>query len=112
MQGIELPREFEDPSITRASYSYYHEFDDIEIYNDDFYIIRLTMHFDCEVQIFIFKPDLYLLDEDDMPTIVNNDWNDHYILGYDNMNLSVDFSIMINKKLDNIKQIDVNLIRK
>jgi len=70
------------------------------------------MRFDCELEFYIYKSDFVLLSEEQKSfKIINNDWNKHYIAAYQNLNLDVEFSIIIDKKLNEIKQIDVNSIK-
>ncbi len=107
-----LPQEYENPSITSANYTDFDTIDDVEVYDDEYFIITLTMRLDCEIEFFIFKADYVIMAEEDYKfSVIDNDWNKHYIAAYENVNLEVEFSIIIDKNLTDMIQIDVNEIR-
>jgi len=107
-----LPQEYENPSITSANYTDFDTIDDVEVYDDEYFIITLTMRLDCEIEFFIFKSDYVIMSEEDCKfSVIDNDWNKHYIAAYENVNLEVEFSIIIDKSLTDMIQIDVNEIR-
>jgi len=108
-----LGREFENPTIVNASFTNFNPIDDVEIYDDENFIITITMRLDCEIEFFIFKSEYCLMAEEGHTfKVMDIDWNRHYVAAYENMNLEVEFAIIIDKNLTNITQIDVNEIRR
>lgn len=42
-------------------------------------LIEVEADVKCEFDDFIYRPDLYMLDEDEMPYVADWDWNEHYV---------------------------------
>ncbi len=107
-----LPQEYENPSITYASYTDFDTIDDVEIYDEEHFIINITMRLDCEIEFYIFKSEYNIMAEEGHTfSVLDRDWNRHYVAAYENINLEVEFSIIINKDLTEMIQLDVNEIR-
>ncbi len=107
-----LPQEYENPSITYASFTDFDTIDDVEVYDDEYFIINITMRLDCEIEFYIFKSEYYIMAEEGHRfSVIDKDWNKHYVAAYENVNLEVEFSIIIDKDLSDMIQVDVNEIR-
>lgn len=107
-----LSTEFENPTISYATFSDFDTIDEVEVYDDESFIITITMRLSCEVEFYVFKSDYLVMAEEECTfKVIDMDWNKHYIAAYQNMDLEVEFSIIIDKMLTNIIAIDINEIR-
>ena len=108
-----LGQDFENPTISYASYIDFDPINDMEFYDDENFIITITMRLNSDIDFYIFKSDYYVMAEENHSfEILDMNWNKHYVAAYENMDLEVEFSIIVDKKMTNIIQIDVNNIRK
>lgn len=63
------------------------------------------------VDCFIYKGDLPLIDENEMPYIFDRDWNDHYVLASDEAELTAQYDILIDSELKNVINVEQRLVR-
>ncbi len=69
--------------------------------------VDLRVGVDC----FIFKGDLPLIDDDEMPYIFDNDWNDHYVAASDEAELTVQYDILIDSELKRVINVGQRVVR-
>lgn len=78
--------------------------DNSSLENDggDFFSFEFSCSFENLVEYYIFKADFWTLDEDEISAISIQDWNDHYYLAEEEMNINCRgiVSIQINKTED------------
>lgn len=51
---------------------------------------------------YLFKADYYLLTEKDVPTIIDSDWNHHYMLVWDTIKFPIKISLVVDSNLTQI----------
>lgn len=55
---------------------------------NDFFSIDFQCNFDSLIEYYIFKSDFFCLDEEEIAGIWTEDWNDHYFLAEEEMNIN------------------------
>lgn len=63
------------------------------------------------VDIFIFKGDLPLINDDEMPYIFDKDWNDHYVAASDEAELTMQYDILIDSELKHVINVSQRVVR-
>ena len=110
--SVNIPLEYENTYITYASYTDFIGIDDVEIYDDQHIFVSIIIRLDCEFEFFIYKSEYCAMSEEDHAfKVIDSDWNKHYVSALENGNFEIEYSIIINKDLTHIKQIDINDIR-
>lgn len=97
---VGLPQEYENLEVRSVS----EDFENIEIsvkrLTAERFIIDLTLDTEVYFDLFIFKMDYWGLGDEDRPSILENDWNDHYMWGETNCIVSISISIIINSDME------------
>jgi len=93
-----LHRVYSEPAI-KSSYDYT-DFNviQIDVFGEDDINIRFTFTAECEINFFIDKHDLYEINEDEMPDIIDDNWNEWTVLAEDTVNIKFDASIFIDNQ--------------
>lgn len=63
------------------------------------------------VDCFIYKGDLLLIDDDEMPYIFDKNWNEHYVAASDEAELTVQYDIRIDSDLKHVINVGQRLVR-
>lgn len=82
---------------------------DIRMLSDEKTIVDAAAQIEFEYEAFIFKPDVPLIDNRDMPTIIDDDWNEHYMLVADTSIIDVNLSLVIDSDLNKILNYSIEL---
>jgi hypothetical protein len=100
---------FEDPTISGVSDFYKFETIKVEVLNDDEFLVAFEAYVDCNVQFFVYKSDLYTIPDDEDPSIVDSDWNEHYVLAEDVFRFRVVCSFISDRDAS-IRDLSIDLI--
>lgn len=102
------PGLYENPEITsieKVSCS----FNTIREISSDTILIQSEVSVQVDLDCFIFRADLPLIDDSKFPTIIDYEWNDHYILASDSATFKFQFNILTDTNFKNVKSIEDNL---
>lgn len=108
---IGLPQEYENPSIISISEDY--EIDKISVKRLTVDKVLIDVSFELEVYIdfYIFKADYWGMEEENEPSIVDSDWNKHYMLGETTTDVQLSMSILVNTQFE-VLSCQINKINK
>ena len=59
---------------------------------------------------YVFKADYYLFDEDNLPTVLDNDWNKHYMLVAVEVNVTAEVTMHVSPRLSKVNSVEVRTI--
>lgn len=102
------PGLYENPEITsieKVSCS----FNTIREISSDTILIQSEVSVQVDLDCFIFRADLPLIDDSKFPTIIDYEWNDHYVLASDSATFKFQFNILTDTNFKNVKSIEDNL---
>lgn len=102
------PGLYENPEITsieKVSCS----FNTIREISSDTILIQSEVSVQVDLDCFIFRADLPLIDDSKFPTIIDYEWNDHYVLASDSATFKFQFNILADTNFKNVKSIEDNL---
>lgn len=102
------PGLYENPeisSIEKVSCS----FNTIREISSDTILIQSEVSVQVDLDCFIFRADLPLIDDSKFPTIIDYEWNDHYVLASDSATFKFQFNILTDTNFKNVKSIEDNL---
>lgn len=102
------PGLYENPeisSIEKISCS----FNTIREISSDTILIQSEVSVQVDLDCFIFRADLPLIDDSKFPTIIDYEWNDHYVLASDSATFKFQFNILTDTNFKNVKSIEDNL---
>lgn len=102
------PGLYENPEITsieKVSCS----FNTIREISSDTILIQSEVSVLVNLDCFIFRADLPLIDDSKFPTIIDYEWNDHYVLASDSATFKFQFNILTDTNFKNVKSIEDNL---
>ncbi len=102
------------PEIDSIHFSLVHNVSNIEVeeeneLSENERILKISCRLNCEFDTYIYKPDLSIIPEKDIPFIWNHDWNDRYVAASFNEDINVDFFITVNIKdiaITNIERLE------
>lgn len=103
-----VPGLYENPEITsieKVSCS----FNTIREISSDTILIQSEVSVLVDLDCFIFRADLPLIDDSKFPTIIDYEWNDHYVLASDSATFKFQFNILTDTNFKNVKSIEDNL---
>jgi hypothetical protein len=106
-----LPGYMEDPTIGNVNIPC---IDDVMVrrLSDQSVLIEVEANVNVDLDFFVYKADYYLIDEDDAPYIVDNDWNDHYMWCEDSVDVHFHLTFRTTPKLGKILSVDVQVEEK
>ena len=109
-EEIALGEVFENPSVDMFDEDFVFELDNIEVIDADTIWVRLNVSMTLLLDVFIFKADYYLLDDDSGVSVYDHEWNDHYVAAQLEKNIWFTMDLDLNIKDYSIKthSIEVN----
>ena len=104
-----LPECYEDPTISNVNFP---SIDDISVkrLSDQTVLIEVQASVSVDMNFFVYKPDYYLFDEDSLPTILDADWNDHYMWCEGSANALFLLAFITSPKLGKIISVTVQVL--
>ncbi|MES2265451.1 MAG: PIN domain-containing protein [Bacteroidota bacterium] len=88
---IDFPQEYESPSVSGIHEDYVFTFDEVRQLTDNEVLISGSVEVTCTFDFFIYKSDYYLMNEEEMPTITDLNWNDHYFAASEDRVIKINF---------------------
>lgn len=86
--------EFDNPTITDVELVDY-KVVDVRVLTEENVQVDLSAKCRCSFDFYIYKADAALLDEDEMPEIIDADWNRHYMAACKVQTLSLSISLIV-----------------
>ncbi len=108
-EDLSIPQEYENPTVSSIYEDYEYTFKEFKKLSDSEIIVSLTIEVTCELDVFIFKSDYLVLDDDTAPKIWDSDWNNHYFACSTETQIELDISLMIDIDTYEIISIDIDL---
>lgn len=102
------PEIYENPEITsieKVSCS----FTTIREISSDTILIQSEVSVQVDLDCFIYRADLPLIDDFKTPTIIDYEWNDHYLLASDSAIFKFQFNILTDTAFNRVKSVEENL---
>lgn len=101
-----LPGYMEDPTISSVNTP---TIDDVTVrrLTDQTVLIEVKVTVNVELNFFVFKADYFLIDEDNAPYILDDDWNDHYMWCEGSVDVPFQLAFRTTPKLGKILSVDV-----
>lgn len=102
-------QEFESPSVVGIEEASF-EVIDVRQISECEILVELTIDVECEFDFYIFKSDAICVDEAELPTIWDNDWNKHYMAASDTAKVKLKMSLIVNSEFSEILSDDMEII--
>ena len=102
---------YESPSVVgvgEASFTV----TDVRQLSEDEIIIDLVAGVECEFYFTVFRSEVIAMSSEEMPHIVNADWNKHYVQASDNAEVYLNISLIVDKAFTGIQSDDIDIITK
>lgn len=93
----------EDPQQITVENAYF--LDDDRVYLD------ATVLSDVNVDVFVFKSDYYSISEECDLSIMDDDWNKHYMWAQMTLRLPINFSLILNIVDDEVEEFEINPVQ-
>lgn len=101
---VYVPDFYDNPEITEIDIPTL-SFSSVSKISDDDILIKCEAKVDVEMDFYIYRGDLYLLDDGKEPYIYDYEWNEHYAAASDTANFYIAFNIIVDNNYQ-IKSID------
>lgn len=101
-------QEFENPSVVGIEEAVFKVIDVRQISEAEI-LVELTIDVECEFDFYIFKSDAMCMDEDELPTILDNDWNKHYMAASDTALVKLKMSLIVDAGFSEILSDDMEI---
>lgn len=86
-------------------------FNTIREISSDTILVQSEVSVQVDLDCFIFRADLPLIDDSKVPMIIDYEWNDHYVLANDSATFKFQFNILTDSDFNEIKSIEDNLLQ-
>lgn len=103
-----VPPYYENPDI---AFSEVNSIDyDVRKLSDEVVAITAIAKVSIDMDAYIFKADLALIDDDEMPELIDRDWNKHYVLAADHGEFTVKINILVDADFKEVTSVGMELI--
>lgn len=104
-----FPHEFENPDIQEITVK------DITVASvrkltDQNVLVQCSVTSTASGDAYLFKSDFYLFDEDNLPTVLDNDWNKHYMLVAVEVIITAEVTLHVSPRLSRVNSVEVRTI--
>lgn len=104
-----FPREFENPDIQDVTVK------DITVTSvkkltDQTVLVQCNVASTASGDAYLFKSDFYLFDEDNLPTVLDDDWNKHYMLVAVEVSVTSEVTLHVSPRLSKVNSVEVRTI--
>ena len=101
-----FPREFENPDVQDVTVK------DINVTSvrkltDETVLVQCNVTSSASGDAYLFKSDFYLFDEDNLPTIIDNDWNRHYMLVAVEVKITSEVTLHVSPRVSKVNSVEV-----
>ncbi|MBQ3722789.1 MAG: DUF4935 domain-containing protein [Bacteroidales bacterium] len=107
-EHFHLPGYMEDPTISSVNTP---TIEDVTVrrLTDQTVLIEVEVTVNVDLNFFVFKADYLLIDEDKAPSILDDDWNDHYMWCEGSVDVPFQLAFRTTPKLGKILSVDVQV---
>ena len=102
-------QEFENPSVVGIENPSF-EVMDVRQISEAEILIELTIDVECEFDFYVFKADAMCMDEDELPVILDDDWNKHYVAASQTGLVNLKMSLIVDAEFSEILSDDIEII--
>ena len=106
-EDLNLPREYEDIRLDMVEEVSDIKKVDVRLLPDDRRLVRAEAHLVCNFEVFIFKPNYFLVDDDPRLSVTDHDWNKHYMRGEVTLSLQGIIRLILDKSDSEQSKIEV-----
>lgn len=103
-------QELESPSVSSIHEDYKFNIDEVRQLSETEILINGTVEVTCTFDVFVFKSDYYIMDEDEAPSIWNYDWNDHYVAGSKDQTITLKVYLIVDTASYDITSNEIEII--
>jgi len=104
-----FPQEFENPDIKDISVKEI-SVSSVRKLTDQTILVQCDVTSTASGDAYMYKADYYLFDEDNLPTIVDNDWNKHYMLVLVSVNIKTEVTLHVSPRFSKINSVEVRTL--
>lgn len=101
-EEIGFPDIYESPAIDSFNEDWEFKLKEVERIAQGSIGIKIDIAVTCLFDVFLFKSDYYSMDDHDVPSIYDYDWNDHYVAGQEEKRVWFTADIVVNETLSEI----------
>lgn len=102
-------QEFENPSIVGINIPII-TVNDVRQISEEEVFIEINVDVECEFDFYIYKGDLGIFDDEDLPHIWNNDWNKHYMAASETATITLKISFIVDNSFNKILSDDIDIV--
>ena len=99
------PGYYENPEVMEIEIGSI-RYDSIRELSHEQILIQSTVVVKAEIDAFIYKGDLPLIDDNSLPYIFDDDWNEHYVAASDSATFTLSLNIVCDKDLTDVLNIE------
>lgn len=99
------PGYYENPEVMEMEIGSI-RYDSIRELSHEQILIQCTVIVEAEIDAFIYKGDLPLIDDNSLPYIFDDDWNEHYVAANDFATFTLSLNIVCDKGLTDVLNIE------
>lgn len=104
-----FPREFENPDIQDVSVNEI-TVSSVRKLTDQTVLVQCNVKSTASGDAYVYKADYYLFDEDNLPTVLDNDWNKHYMLVAVEVNVTSEVTLHVSPRLSKVNSVEVRTL--
>lgn len=104
------PGYYENPEVMEMEIGSI-RYDSIRELSHEQILIQSTVVVKAEIDAFIYKGDLPLIDDNSLPYIFDDDWNEHYVTASDSATFTLSLNIVCDKDLTDVLNIEDEVMR-
>jgi hypothetical protein len=93
VEELDVPRELENPTVSSVQEISSVEIEEVRRLPSGEILVKGTAQAECEFDFFVFKPDYYALEDEDL-FVWDHDWNEHYVAASKVLVVVVGFLLM------------------
>lgn len=99
------PGYYENPEVVEMGIESV-RYDSIRELSHEQILIQSTVVVKAEIDTFIYKGDLPLIDDNSLPYIFDDDWNEHYVAANDSATFTLSLNIVCDKGLTDVLNVE------
>lgn len=104
-----FPREFENPDIQDLSINEINV-SSVRKLSDQTVLVQCEVTSAASGDAYVYKADYYLFDEDNLPTVIDDDWNKHYMLVSVSVNVRTEVTLHVSPRFSKVNSIEVRTL--
>ncbi len=104
-----FPREFENPDIQDLTVNEI-SVSSVRKLSDQTVLVQCEVTSTASGDAYVYKADYYLFDEDNLPTVIDDDWNKHYMLVLVSVDVKTEVTLHVSPRLSKVNSIEVRTL--